>query len=100
MKILLEAGAHKSVLDLAKMTPLHHACVHASNASEACVQLLLGEEGEEQEWVNARDISGCTPLLYCLNNKNRTLEKVCPPSPRRPSGSPPAPHKGYHKTQW
>ena len=51
-------------------------------SSETCVRLLLGEtltqikKEEGQEWVNARDISGCTPLLYCLNNKNRVLEKV------------------------
>lgn len=80
VKLLLEAGAHKSCLDLARMTSLHHACSQA-HGNEACVRLLLGEEkprkGEEpQDWVNARDISGCTPLLYCLNNKNRVLEKV------------------------
>lgn len=77
MRILLAAGAQKSAVDLAKMTPLHHACMHAS---ESCVQLLVGEKllekGVAEEWVNARDISGCTPLLYCLNNKNRVLEKV------------------------
>lgn len=85
MKILLEAGAHKSALDQTKMTPLHHACVNVSRANETCVRLLLGEKPsasagneveERQNWVNARDISGCTPLLYCLNNKNRVLEKV------------------------
>lgn len=78
MTTLLEAGAQKSMLDLAKMTPLHHACMCAS-ASEDGVRLLLGEKGSAdkgQDWVNARDISGCTPLLYCLNNKNRVLEKV------------------------
>lgn len=85
VRLLLEAGAQKSNLDQAKMTPLHHACMHASRASETCVRLLLGEkvsteeeEEEGQNWVNARDISGCTPLLYCLNNKNRVLEKVGP----------------------
>lgn len=85
MKILLEAGAHKSALDQTKMTPLHHACVNVSRANETCVRLLLGEKPsasagneveERQNWVNARDISGCTPLLYCLNNKNRVLEKL------------------------
>lgn len=80
VKILLEAGAQKSILDLAKMTPLHHACIHASKASETCVRLLLGDtaakEAEGRDLVNTRDISGCTPLLYCLNNKNRVLEKV------------------------
>ena len=65
-----------TAIDLAKMTPLHHACMHAN---ETCVRLLLGRyKGKEgvQEWIDARDISGCTPLLYCLNNKNRVLEKV------------------------
>ena len=82
VKLLLKAGAHKWVLDQAKMTPLHHACMHTTKASEGCVRLLLGEKAstklEEvgQDLVNARDISGCTPLLYCLNNKNRVLEKV------------------------
>lgn len=85
MKILLEAGAHKSALDLAKMTPLHHACSYTlPSTNEACARLLLeetatsGKEGGTgvQDGVNARDISGCTPLLYCLNNKNRVLEKV------------------------
>ena len=80
VKLLLEAGAQKSCLDLARMTALHHACSQPQG-NEVCVKLLLGEEkpgkGEEsQNWVNARDISGCTPLLYCLNNKNRVLEKV------------------------
>lgn len=76
VKILLDAGAQKFSLDVTKMTALHHACMHSS---EACVRLLLGEtltQEEGQEWVNARDISGCTPLLYCLNNKNRVLEKL------------------------
>ena len=26
--------------------------------------------------VDSKDLSGCTPLLYCLNNKNKSLEKV------------------------
>ena len=80
MKVLLDAGAHKSSQDLTKMTPLHHACMQPSG-NEACARLLLGDkkssesEGVRQE-INARDISGCTPLLYCLNNKNRDLERV------------------------
>lgn len=80
MKLLLEAGAHKSTQDLAKMTPLHHACMLASG-NEACVRLLLSEKKSPEEegmrdLINTRDISGCTPLLYCLNNKNRELERV------------------------
>ena len=81
MKLLLEAGARKSTQDLAKMTPLHHACMLASG-NEACVRLLLSEKksaGKEEgmcDLINTRDISGCTPLLYCLNNKNRELERV------------------------
>lgn len=93
VKLLLEAGAQKWVLDQAKMTPLHHACMHATKASEGCVRLLLGEKAstelERQEvGVNARDISGCTPLLYCLNNKNRVLEKVRGHKWRGRSGGP------------
>ncbi len=47
------------------------------------MKLLLGGEFGKvtvgaQDCVNARDISGCTPLLYCLNSKNRVLEKVMP----------------------
>ena len=70
VKFLLEAGANKTAVDLAKMTPLHHACM--ANA-EGCVRKLL--EGNNIP-VDAKDISGCTPLIYCLNNKNRILEKV------------------------
>lgn len=70
VKYLLEAGANKSAVDLAKMTPLHHACL--ANA-DGCVRQLL--EGSKV-CVDAKDISGCTPLIYCLNNKNNSLEKV------------------------
>ena len=26
--------------------------------------------------VDSKDVGGCTPLLYCVNNKNKSLEKV------------------------
>ena len=54
------------------MTPLHYACM---GGSERCAKLLL--ESDCNVGVNAKDISGCTPLLYCLNNKSRSMEKVC-----------------------
>ena len=72
VKTFLEAGASPSAVDLAGMTPLHHACL--SNADK-CARLLL--EAGNSACVDAKDISGCTPLLYCLNNKNRSMEKVC-----------------------
>ncbi len=67
---LLENGANKTAVDLAKMTPLHHACMASA---DSCVRVLL--EGNNVA-VDAKDISGCTPLIYCLNNKNESLEKV------------------------
>ncbi len=70
VKFLLEVGANKAAVDLAKMTPLHHACM--ANA-DSCVRVLL--DGNNVS-VHAKDISGCTPLIYCLNNKNASLEKV------------------------
>lgn len=52
------------------MTALHHACM--ANAT-SCVQELLQDPTTV---VDSQDISGCTPLLYCLKNKNKDLEKV------------------------
>lgn len=72
VKTFLEAGASPSTADLAGMTPLHHACMANDDAS---ARLLLA--ACNSVCVDAKDISGCTPLLYCLNNKNRSLEKVC-----------------------
>lgn len=70
VQVLLDAGASRAAVDLAKMTPLHHACL--ANA-ESCVSRLI--QGNEV-CIDAKDISGCTPLIYCLNNKNSGLEKV------------------------
>ncbi len=70
VRFLLEKGANKTAVDQAKMTPLHHACM--TNA-DSCARVLL--EGNNVA-VDAKDISGCTPLIYCLNNKNKILEKV------------------------
>ena len=70
-ELLLEAGAKCCSVDTAKMTPLHYACM---GGSEECAKLLL--EWDTSVSVDAKDISGCTPLLYCLNNKSRSMEKV------------------------
>ena len=72
MEILLEAGAKPCAVDTTKMTPLHYAC---TGGSEECAKLLL--ESNCDVCVDAKDISGCTPLLYCLNRKSRSMEKVC-----------------------
>ena len=67
----MEAGANCSTVDTARMTPLHYACM---GGSEQCAKLLL--ESNTNVSVDAKDISGCTPLLYCLSNKSRSMEKV------------------------
>lgn len=71
-RTLLNSGAHVCAIDLAKMTPLHHACMQGS---EDCAHLLLEQENS-RDWVDSKDISGCTPLLYCLNAKNKPIEKA------------------------
>ena len=71
MELLLEAGAKVCAVDTAKMTPLHYACM---GGSEECAKFLL--ESDCNVCVDAKDISGCTPLLYCLNHKSRSMEKV------------------------
>ena len=72
VEVLLEAGAKSCAVDTARMTPLHYACM---GGSEECAKILL--ESNCSVCVDAKDISGCTPLLYCLNNKSRSMEKVC-----------------------
>ena len=71
VELLLEAGANCCSVDTARMTPLHYACM---GGSEPCAKLLL--ESNCSVSVDAKDISGCTPLLYCLNHKSRSMEKV------------------------
>lgn len=56
------------------MTPLHYACM---GGSEPCAKLLLETNSTSGVSVDAKDISGCTPLVYCLNHKSRSMEKVC-----------------------
>ena len=69
--MLLEAGAKPCAVDVAKMTALHHSCLASS---EECVRVLLASGSEAA--VDAADMSGCTPLLYCLNNKNASVERL------------------------
>ena len=71
VELLLEAGANCCAVDTARMTPLHYACM---GGSEPCAKLLL--ESSTSVSVDAKDISGCTPLVYCLNHKSRSMEKV------------------------
>ena len=71
VELLLEAGANCCAVDTARMTPLHYACM---GGSEPCAKLLL--ESSSSVSVDAKDISGCTPLVYCLNHKSRSMEKV------------------------
>jgi len=70
VRVLLERGAKPSTVDLARMTALHHACMADA---EECARLIL--EVSKMD-VDSKDLSGCTPLLYCLNNKNKRLEKL------------------------
>ena len=56
------------------MTPLHYACM---GGSEPCAKLLLETNSTSGVSVDAKDISGCTPLVYCLNHKSRSMEMVC-----------------------
>ena len=71
VELLLEAGANCCTVDTARMTPLHYACM---GGSEPCAKLLL--ESSSSVSVDAKDISGCTPLVYCLSHKSRSMEKV------------------------
>lgn len=59
-----------AAVDVAKATALHHACMASA---EGCVKVLL--EAPDIA-VDVKDASGCTPLLYCLNNRCKSLEKV------------------------
>ena len=74
VELLLEAGANCCTVDTARMTPLHYACM---GGSEPCAKLLLETNSTSGVSVDAKDISGCTPLVYCLNHKSRSMEMVC-----------------------